>query len=39
MIDAFRTFQGELDAILGPDRPVTMTELTRLVAAVYGSRK
>jgi hypothetical protein len=39
MIDAFRIFQGELDAILGPDRPVTATELTRILAAVYGARR
>jgi hypothetical protein len=39
MIDAFRIFQGELDAILGPDRPVTATELTRILAAVYGVRR
>jgi hypothetical protein len=39
MIDAFRIFQGELDALRGPERPLTATELVEILSAAFGSKK
>jgi len=39
MIDSFRIFLSELEAVFGPDRPATYGELIDLVSSVYGSRK
>src|SRR5262245_53227968 len=38
MIDAFRIFQGELDALYGPERPLTVVELIEVMKAFYGKR-
>ena len=39
MIDAFRIFQGELDAVCGPDHPLTASELVEILAAAFGSKR
>jgi hypothetical protein len=39
MIDAFRIFQAEIEAIKGPPEPLTQTELVEVLAAAFGSKK
>ena len=39
MIDAFRIFQCELDAMRGPDHPLTASELVEILASAFGSKR
>jgi hypothetical protein len=39
MIDAFRIFQVELDALRGPERPLTAAELVEILGAAFGKKR
>jgi hypothetical protein len=39
MIDAFRIFQAEIEAIKGPEEPLTQTELIDVLTAAFGAKK